>query len=201
MPAFIKILFHAKTSRRHLTHIDPLLDRQPARDTAPSLGQLQEHSKQCIKKLVPKSSPMNILAAIPLSLALLVMASSAHAERDQAAEPDPVSQLKKIDHYAFGGIGFAGTTSQGEKLYNEVMQRATATDDFADIADTGTPEAKMYALHALARRSPEKYRQLKKSAKRNQKVATIQGCLAGESTVGTLLDEIEEQLQRDKGTE
>lgn len=140
---------------------------------------------------------MKILAAIPMSIALLVVALTARAEDDVKA--DPVTQLSKIEVYAFGGIGFAGTISQGEKLYQAILKRPTATADFVKIAEKGTPEAKMYALHALARLSFDQYRKLKKSAKRDQKVTTMQGCLLSHQTVGDVLDGIEEHLQ--KGTE
>ena len=135
---------------------------------------------------------MRIQGAILIGTAYLVVALTSHAQKD--VKIDPATQLSKIEQYAFGGVGFAGTISQGEKLYNAILELPTAVDDFVRINEKGTPEAKMYALHALARLSPVQYRELKKSAKRDQKVITMQGCLIGEQTVGDILDGIDEQL-------
>ena len=161
--------------------------------------QLRQLPFQCTQKLALTRTTMKILAAIPMGIALLAVALSAPAEEDVKAAP--ITQLSKIELYAFGGIGFAGTISQGETLYQAILKRPTATADFVKIAEKGTPEAKMYALHALARLSPDQYRELKKSAKRDQKVTTMQGCLVSDQTVGDVLDGIEEQLRLQKGTE
>lgn len=138
-------------------------------------------------------------SAILIGTACLIVALATHAQED--VKTDPVTQLSMIDLYAFGGIGFAGTISQGETLYNTILKLPTAIDEFVKISEKGTPEAKMYALHALAHLSPDHYRELNKSAKRDQKVITMQGCLIGEQTVGDVLDGIDEQIQLQKGTE
>ena len=50
---------------------------------------------------------MKILGAILIGTALFAIALSSHAEEEVKA--DPVAQLSKIEHYAFGGVGFAGS--------------------------------------------------------------------------------------------
>jgi hypothetical protein len=141
---------------------------------------------------------MRTLSAISVGIALLAIAFAANAEEEVQA--DPVGQLSKIEQFAFGGVGFAGTISQGEQLYNAILKRPTATADFFGITKQGTAEAKMYAFHALAHLSPDQYRKLKKSAKRSENVTTMQGCLVSEQTVGEVLDGIDEQLLQN-GTE
>ena len=163
-----------------------------------ALGGLQPLRFECTYCQERTQTAMKALGTIlTLGIALLAMPFSAHTMDDDKL--DAVEQLRGIKLYAFGGIGFAGTISSGEKLYQEILQRPTATVDFAKVAEKGTPEAKMYALHALARLSPDHYRKLKKTTNREQKVATMQGCLMMEQTVGDILDGIEEQVQ--KGTE
>ena len=105
---------------------------------------------------------------------------------------DPVAKLRKIEIYAFGGVGIGGTTSEGENLYRKVYARKSAKADFISIADKGTIEAKMYALHALARISPGEYEDRKETLDLDQKVTCMSGCIVFEQPVKAVLAQIPE---------
>jgi hypothetical protein len=61
----------------------------------------------------------------------------------------PVDQLRSISHFAFGGVGVAGTTSEGETAFMEVLAGASAKADFERLLKTGNPQGKCYALVGL----------------------------------------------------
>ena len=75
-------------------------------------------------------------------LLLLTWAVTTHAA-------DPLQTLSSIHDFAFGGIGVAGTTSEGEVAFRQIYNRPSATDDFLKLLNSGNSQAKCYALVAL----------------------------------------------------
>jgi hypothetical protein len=73
-------------------------------------------------------------------LAVLLLAAIA-----QAGEPadSTIERLAKVDRFAFGGIGFAGITSQGEKDYKLVFSRSSAMADFERLLSIGKSTSKV----------------------------------------------------------
>ena len=65
------------------------------------------------------------------------------------AETNVVEQLAKIPHFAFGGTGIAGTTSEGEILFNEIRAQPNASTNFLHILENGNPQGQCYALAGL----------------------------------------------------
>lgn len=97
---------------------------------------------------------------------------------DKGQTVDAVAALSKIKRFAFGGVGYAGTTSEGEKLFRAILAERDALAKFRTILAKGTAEAKLYALCGI--------RALDKKAlddaasdlkKQNSVVETIQGCI------------------------
>ena len=104
-------------------------------------------------------------------LMILCLAASAHAA-------DPVKKLASIHDFAFGGIGVAGTISEGEVAFKEVLARPTAEADFVALLDSGNAQARCYALAALHVINPKTYAARVKSFERDKTtVSTIGGCI------------------------
>ncbi len=54
--------------------------------------------------------------------------------------------LLKVPQFAFGGVGFSGLTSEGEKDYNEILTWPSAETDFQKVFQLGNAQAKCYAF-------------------------------------------------------
>ena len=61
----------------------------------------------------------------------------------------PIDQLRSVSYFAFGGVGVAGTISQGEVAFRQVLQGPTAKENFLLLLKTGNPQGKCYALVGL----------------------------------------------------
>jgi hypothetical protein len=88
----------------------------------------------------------------PLVFAMLLCASVAIAET-----ADPMKELASIHDFAFGGIGYAGTTSRGELAFREILRRPSTEKDFIDLLASGNAQACCYALVALHSLNPKTY--------------------------------------------
>jgi len=107
--------------------------------------------------------------------------------------PPAVERLTTIELFAFGGIGFAGKTSEGEKVFNAVMGRPPeeARRAMQEIFANGSVEAKSYALVGIRRLAPERFETLYQSvAHSQQKVHTMSGCIARAKTLQQIANEI-----------
>ena len=97
------------------------------------------------------------------------------------AEPtvDPfITHMAQTVTFAFGGVGIAGVTSQGEKDYKTIFARPTARADFEKVFADGTPAAQCYALAALFQLDRAKYRKLADVLRASNKTVTMmQGCI------------------------
>ncbi len=52
-----------------------------------------------------------------------------------------------VDNFSFGSIGFGtGHISEGQNLYNRILQSPTALEDFRYVWKHGNPQARAYAL-------------------------------------------------------
>jgi hypothetical protein len=104
-------------------------------------------------------------------LLLLTWAVTTHAA-------DPLQTLSSIHDFAFGGIGVAGTISEGEVAFREIYNRPSAKDDFLQLLNSGNPQAKCYALVALRGLNPQIYSSKIEEYKKDEtKVTTIGGCM------------------------
>jgi hypothetical protein len=57
--------------------------------------------------------------------------------------------LLKIKLFAIGGIGYGGETSEGEKVFNVLLEDKEAILAFKDLVINGTLEGGMYGLFGL----------------------------------------------------
>jgi hypothetical protein len=121
--------------------------------------------------------------------AALLLAAIAHA-----GEPtdSTIERLAKVDRFAFGGIGYAGITSQGEKDYKMVFSRGSAMADYERLLSIGNLQAKSYALVGIRALSPTRYKELSRSFRDSKEEVVIQiGCIEFREPLATVLKHIE----------
>ena len=90
-------------------------------------------------------------------------------------------QLLSTRTFAFGGIGFAGTISEGEKAFRIVAESPNALDLFETLLQNGRAEGRLYALcgiRKLARPSFEA--QARTLVDAEPRIITMSGCLLSE---------------------
>jgi len=112
-----------------------------------------------------------ILAALTLSAQSGLGASSA------SAPASAFRTLARIDTFAFGGIGVAGTISPGEIAFREILAGPHAVGDFQSLLKKGGPPAQCYALVALHVLEPDAFKDAAAPFKTAAApVKTIAGC-------------------------
>ncbi len=112
----------------------------------------------------------------------------------QAAEPfeTTFNRLVKVEHFAFGGTGFAGQISQGQKDYELILSRPSALADFERLYTVGNPQAKAYALVGIRKINPERFQQLAQPLRGSQeKVVTMGGCIVSHEVFAGVIRNIE----------
>lgn len=117
---------------------------------------------------------------------------------EKVGVPDEVQALSQVKIFAFGGVGFAGTISAGEKQYRKVMEMSQPLPWLRLIAVSGTPEARLYALcgiHMLDKAAFEAHVVFLKKA--NPTVSTMSGCSMLSKTATKVIQEISAGLYDD----
>jgi hypothetical protein len=116
------------------------------------------------------------IVALSFCLAATVVLSAAPPQVDPA-----LARLAKVQIFAFGGIGFTGATSEGEKDFAAIAARPSAEAEFEKLLTIGTPEAKCYALTGILKLNPARFAALSLSPvvehSSATQVTTMQGCL------------------------
>lgn len=123
-------------------------------------------------------------------LTVLLLAASAQAQQPADVV---IERLAGVHHFAFGGVGIAGTTSPGERDYKVVLARSSAMADFKRLFSIGNPQAKAYALVGIRTLNPRRYRELsRKFYDSKENVSTMRGCLISTESVASVLKQIED---------
>ena len=108
---------------------------------------------------------------------------------------DDVTAFKKLSGtpiFAFGGIGFAGTTSEGEIAFKTVVTSDSAEADFLRLLKSGNPQAKCYALVGLRMTNrPAFIEQARAFASSNLEVQTCAGCMMARQPVSSVVASIQ----------
>ena len=89
----------------------------------------------------------------------------------------PFETLQRIRVFAFGGVGYAGTTSDGEVALRSVLTNNNALEIFAVILTNGSTEAKLYALCGIRKLSPADFDGEVRKLETNAPVSTMHGCI------------------------
>jgi len=110
-----------------------------------------------------------------------------------AEQLDPVvDRLCHVRMFAFGGVGFVGLITQGQKDYDAILSRASAESDFEKVFANGNRQAKAYALAALRKLDPEKFKSLSMALRSSKDEAeTGGGCILMRRPLGELVKGIE----------
>jgi hypothetical protein len=111
----------------------------------------------------------------------------------QAPPSDPVQRLEAASFFAFGGVGFAGTVSPGEKDFSAVLALApeAALKQFEEVYARGNPQGKSYALVGIRRLAPERFATLRQSlGSGTEKVETMTGCIADRNSLAKVVEGI-----------
>lgn len=93
-------------------------------------------------------------------------------------DPD-VQRLIKTEVFAFGGVGVAGRTSDGEAAFAAVVKKTEAIRYVLAAFEYGNDHARCYALVALRESSPQLFREsMARLRKRPPKqIVTMSGCI------------------------
>ena len=117
-----------------------------------------------------------LIAALTLTISLSV--------RAQVNRPDPPTpqqaykQLLSVRCFAFGGVGYAGVTSEGEKAYRAIAAGTNALALFSAALTNGNAQAKLYALCGIRQFAPRTFEAQSKSLlSANPQVETMSGCM------------------------
>lgn len=123
---------------------------------------------------------------------LILMLSTVLPAQDTAAAA--AHRLASTKFFAFGGIGRAAKTSDGEKDFRIVFAQPhdVALKQFEYLFASGNPEAKSYALVAIHALAPDRFEKLRKSLKDSSiRVTTMSGCLVEAKTLSSVAEDIE----------
>ena len=111
----------------------------------------------------------------------------------QTNQPDAVlDRLSKVELFAFGGTGYAGVTSPGEKDFRTVLARSSALTDFEKLFAEGNLQAKSYALVGIHKLNPTRFNELARPLRDSKEsVSTMKGCIVSHESFAFILKQIE----------
>ncbi|MFZ1218325.1 MAG: hypothetical protein WAO00_03490 [Chthoniobacterales bacterium] len=133
-----------------------------------------------MKKLIP---------AVVIAAVLLFEGTN----RVEAVAPGVAEEnLAKASMFALGGMGVAGTMSQGERALRELLEKPDAVAQLERLLTSATPAGRLYALLGLRVKDRAAYqRALEKYSANDSKVETARGCMLSQDPFVDLLKEIE----------
>src|SRR3954464_3653573 len=105
----------------------------------------------------------------------------------------PESSLSQISSFSFGGVGVAGTMSQGERALREILSERDAVARLEGLLSQASPAGRLYALVGLRMRDRAAYqRALEKYRANDATVETARGCMLQQEPFRDLIREIEQ---------
>jgi hypothetical protein len=108
-----------------------------------------------------------------------------------ATSDDPMDRLQHVESFAVGGIGIAGTTSDGERALRALLQGQNATEQLQSLFAHATPAGQLYALLGLRVHDRATYEKALQAFKAPEiEVETIAGCIISRAPFKQLLDRI-----------
>jgi hypothetical protein len=116
---------------------------------------------------------------------LLIGAEPIHAALETA--------LQKTMTFALGGVGYAGTMSEGERTLREVLKEPDATRRLESVLPNASAAGQLYALLGLRMRDRAAYqRALEKYRANDGIVPTMRGCIMQRESFRKLVGQIED---------
>jgi hypothetical protein len=121
-----------------------------------------------------------------ISILILLVPST----KSEQSAPDVT--LRKTELFALGGIGAAGSMSEGERALREVVKESDVAARLEKLLSDASPAGQLYALLGLRVRDRAVYeRALGKLRTMDTKVQTARGCILQQESFGDLVKEIE----------
>lgn len=121
------------------------------------------------------------------------MLFSLSARGVRAAERfDAVAALRKAGSFALGGVGVAGTMSEGERALRAILKESDAVARLESALPNASQAGQLYALLGLRLRDRAAYqRALEKYRANDAKVETMRGCILQKESFRDLIKQIE----------
>jgi hypothetical protein len=152
--------------------------------------------------LVPLSPPRQFVKCLHsvhyslagrVSLGLIVLCLCLTSTTKAAENRDAiVNRLANVEVFAFGGVGFTGAISPGEKDYRLLRSQPAAEADFERLFTIGNSQAKCYALVGLRQLNPEKFKTFSASLRPSKvEVSTMHGCIMRHERMAALVERIQ----------
>lgn len=105
----------------------------------------------------------------------------------------PESALRQTTTFALGGVGVAGSMSEGERALREVLKERDAVTRLESALPEASPAGQLYALLGLRLRDRAAYeRALPKYQENDATVQTMRGCILQRESFRDLVKQIEQ---------
>jgi hypothetical protein len=109
-----------------------------------------------------------------------------------AIASDADSILRKTSSFALGGVGAAGTMSEGERALRALLAHADAVARLENLLPEASAPGQLYALLGLRARDSAAYRKaLARYGQRDTSVETARGCILQQEPFSKLVKEID----------
>ena len=121
---------------------------------------------------------LKIVGAIALSLCAIPLARG--------------SDVQNADKFALGGIGVAGTISQGEAALRTILDKPDAATELKKMLPHATDAGRLYILVGLRIRDRSAYKRAFDSySKHDSTVETVRGCMISKESFQAVMREID----------
>src|SRR3954468_9212246 len=129
-------------------------------------------------------------ASVALATAATILSCAVFARSAEPGAGETV--LQKTGMFALGGIGVAGTMSEGERALRGLLGGSDALLRLDRLLSTAGPAGQLYALLGLRLKDRAAYdRALVRMRATDAKVQTARGCMLSNESFRDLLKEIE----------
>ena len=106
-----------------------------------------------------------------------------------------IKRLSTVERFAFGPVGYGGTTSEGEVDFKFLLsqRQPVALSAFAKVYATGNAQGRLYALAGIKRLNPKQFKELLASSKTSrQEVIVERGCIISHESFSEVAMRIDE---------
>jgi hypothetical protein len=109
-----------------------------------------------------------------------------------AAAANASSQIEHASVFAVGGVGYAGTMSEGEKSLRAVLKQSDAAARLESLLPHASFAGELYILLGLRLRDRAAYKRvMARYAKQDGTVETMRGCTVGRESFRDLVRQID----------
>jgi len=140
---------------------------------------------------MPSTNRRDFLQRLTLALLAGVSGTLRAQNEPRAYDQRAYDRLRNVDLFAFGGVGFAANTSNGE-LGFRILLRQEKQQTLAQLEKLyaeGNPQAKAYALAGIHTLNPQRFSELY-AALPNVTVKTAHGCILSRDSLESVAKEI-----------